>query len=88
MRSLIRQNFLMALVSVIIGLLICIFVFYELQSLKGWGVAVDNAGKLRGNALWLGPAPYLYFNRVCLHNEDSKYYLQKFEAQKKLFLRP
>jgi methyl-accepting chemotaxis protein len=63
-------------------------VFYELQSLKGWGVDVDNAGKLRFNSQWSKAAGFLYFEKVCLKKEDpqssaSKNYIERIEKSKK-----
>ncbi|MEZ0344121.1 MAG: methyl-accepting chemotaxis protein [Caldimicrobium sp.] len=83
MKSIFRRFLITNIGVLLLGLLVCLFVFYEMASLKGWGVAIDNAGRLRFNSQWLKAAAYLYYQKACLYKEGAQNYLERIEKSRK-----
>lgn len=82
MKSLFRQMFLSNLAVLTVGVLIGFIIFYEMESLKGWGVAIDNAGRLRMNTQWSKASVLLYYQTACVNKQDGKPYLERIEKSR------
>lgn len=87
MKSIFKRNLLANSVILLIGLLVCFFVFYEIKSVKGWGIALDNAAILRDKNYLLEVAAQLYYQKACVNKEDPSHYLEKIENSRKIVLK-
>lgn len=84
MRSYLKRTFLANIAALFIGVLVCLFILVEMLNLRGWGVAVDNAGRLRMNSQWPKSAALLYYKKACLNKENAQDYLERIEKSRKV----
>lgn len=83
-RQIFLANSLANLATLFIGLLIIIFVFLQLSRFKGWGIAIDNAGRLRFNSQWAKSSAYIYYQKNCINKENAQDYLDRIEKSQKI----
>ncbi len=84
MRSYLKRTFLANIAALFIWVLVCLFILVEMLNLRGWGVAVDNAGRLRMNSQWPKSAALLYYKKACLNKENAQDYLERIEKSRKV----
>ncbi len=83
-----KKSSLFKLLFLVFGLNILLLIVgfgvitYEINNLKGWGVAIDNAGRLRFNSQWPVKSATLYYEKVCLEKGDGSIYLQRINSSK------